>query len=556
MIYSFFLSIFSSLLDSFGILMLFPLLIIASGEESVEDEGSFIYEIYNLYLYRLDFVGVVLFIVFLFLAKGSITLWGNFLIAQLRGELTIELRRGLLSKISNINYEDFMKKGSAYYLSMMVEQVNRVQQNFHVIVQLTAQLTGIIIYLIFALLVAWEFGVLAIAASISILFIFRKLNTKMISLSSEAVVSLQSLTKDTSELFRAFKYLVATQKLDFFNRIIESSIHRAGMNQRRSASAIAFTASVREPIAVSVIMLIIGLQVEYRGQELAPILVSMVLFYRALNAAIAIQANWQGALESISSVNEVLENVNIRSFSKHRPDNLSFPASVPTRSSNTHQSNLYNIKIDNLSFSYSSATRQVFQNINIEVPANTSLALVGKSGSGKSTLLNILCGVLTPSSGNIYINGEEAHRFKHMFPNKIGYVTQESVIFNLSLIKNITFKDEFEMTNEEIERYNWALKITGLDLVVDKFEFGHATVFQEYGMSLSGGQRQRIGLARELFKNPSVLILDEATSALDEDSERSIIKNLMSNTNSMTIVFTTHRNDVASRADKIFTFPS
>lgn len=204
------------------------------------------------------------------------------------------------------------------------------------------------------------------------------------------------------------------------------------------------------------------------------------------------------------------------------------------------------ISYENVSFQY--AEKKVLDNINLDVEKGKMIALVGASGAGKSTMADLLPRFYDVTEGVITIDGIDIRKIKLSDLNHLmGIVTQESILFNDTVFKNISFGNESATEEQVIE----AAKIANAHEFIAKLEDGYHTNIGDRGAKLSGGQRQRLSIARAVLKNPPILILDEATSALDTESERLVqeaIQNLMKNRTSVVIA---HRLSTIQYADQI-----
>lgn len=207
------------------------------------------------------------------------------------------------------------------------------------------------------------------------------------------------------------------------------------------------------------------------------------------------------------------------------------------------------IKLVDVSFKYFDGTEDVIRNLDLLIPAGSMCALVGPSGNGKSTILDLMMGILVPSSGTVTIDGAAPNRFISRNPRAIGYVPQESVFFEGSLIENILLglnKSDFSITD-----IAHALRKVGLDSLIPASVSLDEVRIGERGGSLSVGQRQRLSMARALITNPKVLFLDEPTSSLDADSERLIANLINGLRGKVTIVVIAHRLETIKNADQI-----
>lgn len=206
------------------------------------------------------------------------------------------------------------------------------------------------------------------------------------------------------------------------------------------------------------------------------------------------------------------------------------------------------ICFNGVGFRYPGGSKDVLQDISIEVPKGKTVALVGQSGSGKSTLVDLLPRYHDVQQGVITIDGKDIRDVRiHDLRALIGNVNQEAILFNDTIFNNIAFGVE----GATMEQVVAAAKVANAhDFIMEKEE-GYNTMIGDRGGKLSGGQRQRISIARAILKNPPILILDEATSALDTESERLVQEALDRLTSSRTTIAIAHRLSTIKNADEI-----
>lgn len=204
------------------------------------------------------------------------------------------------------------------------------------------------------------------------------------------------------------------------------------------------------------------------------------------------------------------------------------------------------VSYENISFKY--RDENVIKNVSFNIPAGKMIALVGESGSGKSTLADLLPRFYDVQEGAVKIDGTDIKQLSmYDLRQKIGIVSQESILFNATVRENIAFGMS-DATDEAIMN---AAKIANAHEFISELEMGYDTNIGERGNKLSGGQKQRLSIARAILKNPAILILDEATSALDTESERLVqeaLEHLMQNRTSLVIA---HRLSTIQKADSI-----
>ena len=177
------------------------------------------------------------------------------------------------------------------------------------------------------------------------------------------------------------------------------------------------------------------------------------------------------------------------------------------------------------------------------------MGIVGESGSGKSTLVDLLIGILTPSSGQIYVNGVDISENLRSWQDKIGYVPQHVYLMDTTIRRNVAFGlSEESIDNGQVER---ALRQANLTDFVHSLPNGWDTEVGERGVRLSGGQRQRLGIARALYGNPEVIVLDEATSALDTKTEREIVESFRQIAHDHTLIVVAHRTSTLKYCNRL-----
>ena len=211
------------------------------------------------------------------------------------------------------------------------------------------------------------------------------------------------------------------------------------------------------------------------------------------------------------------------------------------------------VSFQNVGFGYSESTKSVLENINLTIPQNTSLGIVGNVGSGKSSLIKLLPRLYDVTTGSILINGDDIRKFNlQQLRSKLGVVLQEPFLFSMSIRNNITIGKSNASTSEIHE----AAVAACLYDEVQTFPHGFETVIGERGISLSGGQKQRLAIARALLRKPDILILDDALSAVDTSTESKILTNLKSLLTQTTSIIIAHRISTVQHCNNIIVLDS
>ncbi len=203
------------------------------------------------------------------------------------------------------------------------------------------------------------------------------------------------------------------------------------------------------------------------------------------------------------------------------------------------------VTVENLSLAY--GQKPVLKNISFTVEAGTTMAIIGPTAAGKSQLLYLLTGLLKPNEGNILFDHKDINQYnKENFYKHVGFVFQDSILFNMSIRENIAFSDT--VTDESLAK---AIETAELKDFIDALPNKLNTIVSERGTSLSGGQKQRIMLARALAVNPRILLLDDFTARVDTRTEKKILENVRRNYPGITLISITQKIASAAAFDQV-----
>ena len=538
------LATFAALAEGIGIVMLLPLLQSLDGFAGEEVSG-----VGAKLTYVLDWLGlggsafaILLLIAMFFLLKGVFLFLSQGYAVYLSGQLMRELKGRLYDEYSRMRLQHYVSRDTGHFVNVINGQIMGFIATFKAMIHLGKDLVMLTVYFGAAMVVAWQFGVMAIVLGLVLVAAFRWLNIYIRKLSRKNAAEAGILAKLLIQSLHSFKYLAATAQAAPLRKETMASIKRLTRQVIRMGLAQAFTSAVKEPIAVIVILIIVMVQLFWLDQPLAPILVSILLFYRGLNGVMSLQKHWQGALSKMGSVEMVNEEFAIQARQRE-PDGTREIGPLTE-----------SIEFRDVHFAYDEEQEDVLSGISLVIPARTSVALVGESGSGKSTLVDLLTLMLRPRAGEILIDGVPGETIQlSSWRQQIGFVSQETVVFDDTIANNISLwrgniaKDPFLF-----ERVREAARQAHVAHVIESFPNGYNTLVGDRGVRLSGGQRQRLFLARELFKRPNLLILDEATSALDSESEQAIQRSIDALKGKMTVVMIAHRLATIRNVDRVF----
>jgi ATP-binding cassette subfamily B protein len=208
------------------------------------------------------------------------------------------------------------------------------------------------------------------------------------------------------------------------------------------------------------------------------------------------------------------------------------------------------IEFCNLNFAYDGVS--ILKDINLRVPAGSSLAIVGPTGSGKTTLVNLIPRIYDAAPGAVLIDGRPIREFAiDPLRRQIGFVPQETFLFSATIRENIAFGVKEEDGEATLDDIKAAADAANIAQDIESFPEGYNTMVGERGITLSGGQKQRTAIARAVLRSPRILILDDALSSVDTHTEDKILNHLREIMRGRTTIFISHRVSTVRNADRI-----
>jgi len=541
----FVLTVAVALTQGFGITLLLPLLRASQSGGEAADMGWAEETLYNLLqgLGIADYLpGILAFIALVFVAKGGLQFTKGGYVGYLQAQLLKELKTRLFDGYSQMTYRYYIQQNAGHFINVINQQVNRFFQSFTSFTGFFSQIVTTLSYFAFAFAVAWRFALMAFGVGIGLLLLFKYLNAYVRRLSRKQSAEMSTLNKLLVQSLQAFKYIVGTNQTAHLRSGVVESVDRLTGYIFRQRVAGAFTGAIKEPVSVLLITGLIALQVMVFEEAIAPIFVALLLFHRGMQSMMGIQSSWQGTMDKIGAVEMVTDEFDAV-YDHEESDGR---REVGTLSQG--------IEFEDVCFAYKAEDGDVLHDVNISVPVNQTLALVGESGAGKSTLVDMMTLMLRPRTGTIRIDGVPHDEVDlASWRDQIGYVSQETVVFDDTVANNISlWQGDVEEDPALRERVIHAAERAHADHFIRDLPNGYQTVVGDRGVRLSGGQRQRLFVARELFKEPNLLLLDEATSDLDTASEQHIQSSIDALKGEVTVVIIAHRLSTVKNADRVY----
>ncbi len=541
----FVLTIATAFAQGFGITMLLPLLRASQSGGPAGDMSTaeqILYDFLEVLGIAESMVGILVLIAFIFIGKGMLSFAQEGYVGYLQSRLLRELKTKLFDAYSRMDYRYYIKQNAGHFINVINGQVNQFFSSFTSFTGFLSNLITAISYFAFAFLVAWNFALMAIGVGLVLLFSFKYLNTYVRRLSRMRSKEMSELNKLLVQSLQSLKYIVSTNQTAHLRSGVTGSVKRLTDYIFKQSLAGAFTNSIKEPASVLLIVGLITIQVAVFNDPVAPIFVALLLFHRGMQSMISIQGGWQKTMDKIGSVEMVDDEFD--AVHAHREET----------GSHVLEPLHHAIELENVSFAYGDDEDHALRGISLTIPANTTVALVGESGAGKSTLVDMLTLILKPDTGTVTIDDVSHSDIDlNSWRSQIGYVSQETVVFDDTIANNISlWRGDISSDDELREQVEAAAKKAYAHHFIKDLPNGYRTVVGDRGVRLSGGQRQRLFVARELFKRPNLLILDEATSALDTESERYIQDSIDALKGEMTVVIIAHRLSTIKNVDYVY----
>ena len=534
------MNIVVGVLDGLGIMMFLPLLELVSDSSEVDPNElgkmAFVMEFIRDMGLPLNLGSVLLLMVIFFFGKAITQYLAGIYRIGVREDFVKRMRTTNVQKLGGLAYKYFVTSDVGRIQNTLTGEVDRVAAAFQNYFKTIEAFVLVVVYMGFAFSFDPAFAVLVTIGGVLTNFLYKHLykNTRGFSrtLTGENNFFQSLIIQNVGN----FKYLKATGSLGKYGEKLNQSILRIKDTNIRIGKLDALLYAAREPLIILVVVAVILIQTSIFGSELGPILASLLFFYRALTSLMLMQTSWNKFL----AVSGSLENM--VAFGKE------LSANKEPKGAGDLKNEIGELELRNISFYYDQTA--VLRDISLTIKKNETVGFVGESGSGKTTLVNIACGLLPVEKGSYLINGNNIENInKGDLQKKIGYITQDPVIFNDTLYNNVTFWADRNKENEE-KFWRAVEQAAIVDYIQDLPEKEDA-VLGNNGINLSGGQRQRISIARELYKQVEILILDEATSALDSETEKAIQRNIDELKGDYTMLIVAHRISTIKNADRI-----
>ena len=530
------LLVIASIFEFVGLSLIFPLINILFDLNTNTDNEFFNY-IYNFFdQFNLNFnkSSLITVICFVILLKAIFLILYKFVCTFSTLEFMNNFRKTIFKKYFQSDYSILVDKKSMISNSISIQSdlaQSAMQLQFNLFENLLIIITTTT--LLFFISSQILFISLIVSIFVILFFIFTfKISRKLARNLAENNRGLFKLIDQTTINIKYLKISMVYKKfyeqmLEVFENIKTNTIKFVIMNRG--------TKLLIEPILVINLSIIFIISFNILNISFEVILVVYVILARLV----------QKILSLITTLQEYFKDLVSVKYCKDLINNLD----VNTNNTGFLQLNQFEeLRLENITFGYNN-TSNIIDNANLILKKNQITTLYGPSGSGKTTLSNIILGLIKPKNGKIILNNEILEKYDlNYFWQKIGYISQDSSIYNLTLKENLIMRNPLVSDHELI----YYLNLFGLNkLGNDSFTDLNMQIDESIS-NLSNGEKQRICLIREMISEPDLLILDEFTSSLDSENIKNIIKNISLLKNKTTIFIITHQKEYFDISDNIY----
>lgn len=537
-LFFFLLSIFNAIIEIVAISSILPLLdILINKSNFFIDKINVITKNY-IGLDVTNLRNIIYLLVFIFIIKFIFNLFSVFFYQKIIYELRIHLSNLTLSNYIFQEFTFFINNNSSRLIRNISLEIPKII--FGVISMLLSLVNeGIMIIFILSLLMLVNFESSIFIFLILIFFgsIFLLLSKKKINkLGAERLKADGLVVKSIKEIFENIKLMKILQKEKTFLKIFDK------FNSTSAKSHMFYNFFAQSPRFFYEFILILVLLIfcTFYSSNQEKIVYVLAIFTASAVRLIPSLSKFLSALQNIrfdsQSLNELYKDIKLNpSKIKENTKNISFNEKI---------------RFENVSFKYPSSERMILKDINLEIKKNEFIGIFGLSGSGKSTFFDLISGLIHPVEGKILIDNFQLNETNlYDWQNKIGYMMQDTILMDASVIENIAFGEDIgKFSSEKIKE---SIEKSQLKNLINNLKNKENTILGERGLKLSGGERQRIALARTFYFNSEILLLDEITNSLDVHNE-DIILNTIKNIKNKTKIFITHNLNSLKFCDQIF----
>ncbi|MBI5006701.1 MAG: lipid A export permease/ATP-binding protein MsbA [Nitrosomonadales bacterium] len=479
------------------------------------------------------------FILAIFFVRGVAGFIGTYAINWVGNKLVMDLRAEMFRKLMSLPTRFYDDHATGSLISKLTFDVTQVTAAATSVVTIVIRDTIIIIGLLgWLLYLDWKLTMLTLVIAPIVAVVISVINRRLRESSRDSQRAMGSITQVIEESVTAHKVVKLFGGQSYEQQRFNEETNWVRRHAMKQAAAAAANVPIVQMVAAIALAVIVYLAIAQTKTDTTTVgsflsfVAAMLMLTAPLKRLTSVTEFLQRGLAASESVFELIDTAGETDEGK----------TVMDRATGA-------LAFEHVSLSYQSDDRLALDDVNLDIPAGMSVALVGASGSGKSTMANLVPRFYTPTAGRITLDGQDIRDLTlASLRANIALVSQEVVLFNDTISANIAYGQMREVPESEIVAA--ATAAHAMEFIRDLPQ-GLDTLVGEKGVRLSGGQRQRIAIARAILKDAPILILDEATSALDSESERHVQAALETLMQGRTTLVIAHRLSTIEKADRI-----
>jgi ATP-binding cassette subfamily C protein len=527
----------ASLAEGLGLATLLPLISLATQPEAVASSpvGGAISDVLARLGLGTSMEPLVGLVVLALVLKAVLTLIAMRYVGYATAEVAANLRRQLVASLMRVRWRFFVHQPMGRIANAMSNDATRAAQAYLLVAELLTQGVAALIMSVVALFVSWKLALTAyviggvMSAALHFLVrMSRKAGWRQTQRTKELLVFL-------NDTLINIKPVKAMARQDAFANLLSDRIGKLRQALRRQVISREALTALQDMLLAVVLGIGFVLTVLVWKIPLAEVLVTGVVLNRLISSISKIQRAYLKAVQFESAFTAARELI-------------AEAEAAPEVNPGTREPTLERgVEVDRVSFAHDDTP--VLCQVSLSIPARSLTVLAGPSGSGKTTIVDLVLGLYRPDDGEVTVDGVPLREIDiQRWRGMVGYVPQELLLFNDSVLANVTLGDP-KLGEAEVRA---ALETAGAWEFVSRLPGGLLESVGEKGAKLSGGQRQRVAMARALVTRPRLLILDEVTSALDPETAHQLAYEIKGLTRTVTVVVVSHRPEFMGIADRIY----